>query len=37
MPLFSADYFFDPPKSIDYSVNYLKSMSEESEVTNDDI
>jgi hypothetical protein len=28
MPLFSADYFFDPPTSIDYAVKHLQIMSE---------
>ena len=28
MPLFSADYFFDPPTSIDYMAKHLKVMSE---------
>lgn len=28
MPLFSADYYFDPPTSIDYAVKHLQIMSE---------
>ncbi len=28
MPLFSADYFFDPPKSVELSTKILKDMSE---------
>jgi len=28
MPLFSADYFFDPPKSVDFSCKMLKEISE---------
>ena len=28
MPLFSADYFFDPPTSIDYMAKHLQVMSE---------
>jgi hypothetical protein len=28
MPLFSADYFFDFPKNIDFSVKVLRDLSE---------
>jgi hypothetical protein len=37
MPLFSADYFFDPPNSIDYAMHYLTKMSEDPSTTNSDI
>jgi hypothetical protein len=28
MPLFSADYYFDPPKTMDFSLTLLKDISE---------
>ena len=37
MPLFSADYFYDPPTSIDYAIKHMQIFSEKSIASKDNI
>lgn len=37
MPLFSADYFFDPPKSVEFACRIMKDITESSKSSHADI